>query len=52
MTSVLSTDKNTFDETRLAGITEHVQVQNTAAPIMYTIPVSNVAVNQQQDEIT
>ena len=35
----------------MASITEHVQVQNTAALIMYTVPVSNVAVNQQQAEI-
>ena len=35
----------------MASITDHVQVQNTAAPIMYTVPVSNVAVNQQQAEI-
>ena len=35
----------------MASITDHIQVQNTAAPIMYTVPVSNVAVNQQQAEI-
>ena len=45
MTSVPST-------TPLATITEPVQVQNTAAPIMYTVPVSNIAVNQQHAEIT
>ena len=52
MTSVPSTDKNNLFEISLAMITEHVQVQNTAAPIMYTVPVSNKAVNQQQAEIT
>ena len=52
MTSVSSTDKNNLVETPLATITEHVQVQNTAAPIMYTVPVFNIAVNQQQAEIT
>ena len=51
MTSV-SSDKNNHVETPLATITEHVQVQNAAAPIMYTVPVSNIAVNQQQAEIT
>ena len=38
--------------TPLATITEPVQVQNTAAPIMYTVRLSNIAVNQQQVEIT
>ena len=52
MTSVPSTDKNNLVETPLATITEHVQVQNTATSIMYTVPVSNIAVNQQQAEIT
>ena len=52
MTSVPSTDKNNLVETPLATITEHFQVQNTAAPITYTVPVSNIAVNQQQAEIT
>ena len=52
MTSVPSTDKNNLVETPLATITEHVQVRNTAASIMYTVPVSNIAVNQQQAEIT
>ena len=51
MTPVPSTDKNNLLETPLATITEHVQVQNTAAPIMYTVPFSNIAVNQQQAEI-
>ena len=36
----------------MATITEHCQVQNTAARIWYTVPVSNIAVNQQQAEIT
>ena len=50
MTSVpnASTDKNNLVETSLTAITEHVQVQNTVAPIMYTVPVSNIALNQQQ----
>ena len=52
MTSVPSTDKNNLVETPLATTTEHVQVQNTAALIMNTVPVSNIAVNQQQAEIT
>ena len=51
MTSVSSTDKNNL-EIPLATITERVQVQNTAAPFMYIVPVSNIAVNQQQAEIT
>ena len=46
MTSVPSTDKNDLVETFLATITKNVWVQNTAAPIMYTVPVSNIAVNQ------
>ena len=46
-----STDKSNLVETFLTTITEHVQVQNTAAPIMYTVPVSNIALNQQQAEI-
>ena len=45
MTPVPSTDKNNLVENPLATITEHVQVQNTAAPIMYTVPVSNIPVN-------
>ena len=45
MTSVPST-------TSLATITVPVQVQNTAAPIMYTVSVSNITVNQHQAEIT
>ena len=44
MTSVPSTP--------LVRITEPVQIQNTAAPIMYIVQVSNIAVNQQQAEIT
>ena len=52
MTSVPSTDKTNLVETLLATITGYVQVQNTAAPIMYTVPVPNLAVNQQQAEIT
>ena len=52
MTSVPSTDKKNLVETPLATITEHVQVQNTAVPIMYTVPVSNIAVTQPQAEIT
>ena len=50
--SVPSTNKNNFVETPLATIKEHVPVQNTAALIMYTVLVSNIAVNQQQTEIT
>ena len=45
MTSVPST-------TPLATITEPVQVQNTARLIIYIVPVSNIAVSQQQTEIT
>ena len=52
MTSVPSTDKNNLVETPLTTVTDHVQVQNTTASIMYTVPVSNIAVNQQQAEIT
>ena len=52
VTSVLSADINNLVQTPLARITEHVQVQNTAAPIMFTVPVPNIAVNQQQAEIT
>ena len=51
-TSVPSTDKNNLVETPLATITKHVQVQNAAAPINYIVPVSNIALNQQQAEIT
>ena len=36
----------------MAAITEHVPVQSTTVRIMYTVPVSNIAVNQQQAEIT
>ena len=52
MTSVPNTDKNNLVENPLATVIEHFQVQNTAFPIMYTVPVSNIAVNQQQTEIT
>ena len=54
MTSVpsASTDKSNLVETSLSTITGHVQVQNTAVPIMYTVPVSNIALNQQQAETT
>ena len=52
MTSVPSTDKKNLVEAPLVTITEHVQFQNTAAPFMYTVPVSNIAVNEQQAEIT
>ena len=45
MTSVPSTNKKNLVETPLAMISEQVQVQNTAAPVMYTVAVSNVAVN-------
>ena len=51
MTSVSSnTDKNNLVE--MATITEHVHVQNTAVRIVYTVSVANIAVNQQQAEIT
>ena len=52
MTSAPSTDKSNLVEPPLATFTEHVHVQNTAALIMYTVPVSNMALNQQQVEIT
>ena len=52
MTSAPSRDKSNLIETSLATMTEHVQLQNTAAPILCTVPVSNIAVNQQQAEIT
>ena len=52
MISVPSTDKNNLVESPLATITELLQVQNTAAPIMYTVPAFNIAVTQQQAEIT
>ena len=52
MTSVPSRDTSNLVETSLATMTEHVQLQNTAAPILRTVPVSNIAVNQQQAEIT
>ena len=47
-----SKDNGNLVETPLATVTEHVHVQNTAILIMYTVPVSNVAINQQQAEIT
>ena len=47
-----SKDNGNLVETPLATVTEHVHVQNTAIHIMYTVPVSNVAINQQQAEIT
>ena len=52
MTSVPSRDKSNLVETSLATMTEHVQLQNAAAPILRTVLVSNIAVNQQQAEIT
>ena len=47
-----ASDKSNLVETSLATITELVQVQNTAAPIMYTVPVSNIALNELKAEIT
>ena len=47
-----SKDNGNLVETPQATVTEHVHVQNTAILIMYTVPVSNVAINQQQAEIT
>ena len=47
-----ASDKSNLVETFLATITEHLQVQNTAALIMYIVPVSNIALNEQQAEIT
>ena len=52
MASVPSTDKSNLAETPVATITKHVPVQNAVAPIMYAVPVSNIAVNQEQAEIT
>ena len=46
------TDTNNLFETSLGTITDHVQVQNTAASIMSTVLVSNITVNPQQAEIT
>ena len=46
-----SKDNGNLVETPQATVTEHVHVQNTAI-LMYTVPVSNVAINQQQAEIT
>ena len=37
---------------KIQPVDEPVQVQNTAASIMYTVAVSNIAVNQQQAEVT
>ena len=45
ITLVPRTDKSSLAEAPLAMITEHFQVQNTAAPIMYTTPVFNIGVN-------
>ena len=45
-------DKSNLVETSLAMITEHVQFQNTAVTIMYTVPVCNTTLNQLQAEIT
>lgn len=50
--SVPSTGKINLVETSFATITEHAQVQNTDDPIMYTVPISNMAVNQQKTETT
>ena len=50
--SSASADESKLVETSLSLITEHVQVQSTAAPVMYTVPASNVTSNQQQAEIT
>lgn len=52
MSSVSTTDNSNFVETPLATITEHAQVENTAAPIIYIVPVFNIAVNQQEAVIT
>ena len=52
MTSVPLADKSNLVENPLTTITEHVQVHYTGTPIMYTVPVFNVAVNHQQAEIT
>ena len=52
MTSVPSTDKSNLVETPMTTITEHAPVQNTAPPITRTVLVSNIAINQQQAEIT
>ena len=43
----VSTDKSNLVKTPLPTITDHVQVQNTANPTIYTVPVSNIALNQQ-----
>ena len=48
----VKTDKSSLVKTPLPTITDHVQVQNTANPTIYTVPVSNIALNQQQTEIT
>ena len=48
----MSTDKSNLVKTPLPTITDHVQVQNTANPTIYTVQVSNIALNQQQTEIT
>ena len=51
MTSVPNIDKSNLIETPLDTITEHVQIQNTTTAVMYTVPLSNIVVNQQQAEI-
>ena len=52
ITSVSLAYKSNLVETPLTTITEHVQVQYTGTPIMYRVPVFNVAVDHQQAEIT
>ena len=49
MISVPSTGKINLVETSFATITEHAQVQNTDDPIMYTVSISNMAVNQKTE---
>ena len=50
--SVSTTDNSNLVENPLATITEHAQVENTAAPIIYIVPVFHIAVNQQEAVIT
>ena len=52
MSSVSTTDNSNLVETLLATITEHAQVENTAAPIIDIVPVFNIAVNHQEAVIT
>ena len=52
ITSVSLAYKSNLVETPLTTITEHVHVQYTGTPIMYRVPVFNVAVDHQQAEIT